>query len=172
MRRTVLLVVAAVVSLFVGVFTADAVFAQTAAQAPAMTPLSGRYQLVVVPGHPGSPFLVDTASGCLWHQVQDEKTKRTTFIEVDVENLHWSYSSGAQTLLAARIDAAQITDEQKRTLKQDLQKTGCGSFNVVLAPTAQPQAGGADVPKSITPAAPKANTPKEMPKQETPKSKK
>ena len=130
--------------------------AQTPPTAQTAPQTAGRYQLVVIPGHPGSQFLLDSTTGCVWHQVQDEKTRRTSFIEVDVENLHWSYSSGAQTLLAARIDAAQITDEQKRALKQDLQKTGCGSFNVVLAPASQPQAGGTSEPKPIVPETPKA----------------
>lgn len=153
MRQTLL-------ALFLWLIFPAALFAQT----PTTAQTAGRYQLVVIPDHPGSPFLLDSATGCVWHRVQDEKTKRTTFIEVDVENLHWSYSSGAQTLLAARIDASQITNEQKRALKQDLQKTGCGSFNVVLAPPPQPQAGGADAPKD----APKA----EEPKKDAPKQKK
>jgi hypothetical protein len=93
-------------------------FAQTPTTAQTAPQTAGRYQLVMVPGHAGSPFLLDSATGCLWHQVQDEKTKRTTFIEVDVENLHWSYSSGAQTLLAARIDASSLTDEQMRQLQR------------------------------------------------------
>lgn len=143
-------------------------FAQTPTTAQTAPQTAGRYQLVVIPDHPGSPFLLDSATGCLWHQVQDEKTKRTSFTEVDVENLHWSYSSGAQTLLAARIDGSQITDEQKRTLKQDLHKTGCGSFNVVLAPAPQPQAGGAPAPKDAPKAAPKA----EEPKKDAPREKK
>ena len=106
-----------------------AAFAETAS-----TPQTGRFQLVVVPGHPGSPFLLDTTTGCAWHLIQDEKTKRSTFIEMDVENLHWSWGSGAQQLLASRVDGSNLTDEQKRTLKQDLQKTGCGISNVVLTP--------------------------------------
>lgn len=156
MRHTLLV-------LFIGLIFPAALFAQTPTTAQTAPQTAGRYQLIVIPDHAGSPFLLDSATGCLWHRVQDEKTKRTTFIEVDVENLHWSYSSGAQTLLAARIDASQITDEQKRALKQDLQKTGCGSFNVVLAPPPQPQAGGAPAPKE---------TPKTTPKQDAPKEKK
>jgi hypothetical protein len=108
-------------------------FAQSAV-APGGSPQPGRFQLVVVPGHAGSPFMLDTATGCAWHLIQDEKTKRSTFIEVDVENLHWSWGSGAQQLLASRVDGSNLTDEQKRTLKQDLQKTGCGLSNVVLTP--------------------------------------
>ena len=58
-----------------------------------------------------------------------------TFVEVDVENLHWSYGSGAQQLLAERIDASNLTDEQKTGLKGELRKTGCGlSSNLVLIP--------------------------------------
>jgi hypothetical protein len=149
--------------LLIGLISPAALYAQTPTTAQTAPQTAGRYQLVLVPGHPGSPFLLDSATGCMWHQVQDEKTKRTSFTEVDVENLHWSYSSGAQTLLAARIDASSITDEQKRALKQDLQKTGCGNFNVVLAPAPPPQAGGAPAPKA---------TPKDTPKQESPKEKK
>lgn len=153
MRRTVLI-------LFMSLIFTGTLHAQTPTTAQTVPQTAGRYQLVVIPGHPGSPFLIDSATGCLWHQVQDEKTKRTSFTEVDVENLHWSYSSGAQTLLAARIDGAQVADEQKRTLKQDLQKTGCGSFNVVLAPASQAQAG--EAPKAV----PKAEEPKkDIPKQ-------
>ena len=95
---------------------------------------SGRFQLVVVPGHSGSPFLLDTSTGCIWHQVQNDQTKRTTFVEVDVENLHWSWGSGAQQILASRVDGSNLTDDQKRILKESLQKTGCGLSNVVLTP--------------------------------------
>jgi hypothetical protein len=99
---------------------------------PPATP--GRFELVVVPNHPGSPFLLDTGTGCLWHQVQHQDTKRTFFIEVDVENLHWSWGSGAQGALANRIDASNLTTEQKNALKENLQKTSCGLSNVVLTP--------------------------------------
>ena len=127
-------------------------YAQTASPAPGPAPQPGRYQLVVVPGHSGSPFMVDTATGCAWHLVQDEKTKRSTFIEMDVENLHWSWGSGAQSMLAARVDGSDLTAEQKQTLKQDLQKTGCGVSHVVLTPGA---------PASTEPAkAPAADKPK------------
>ena len=127
-------------------------YAQTTPPAPSPSPQPGRYQLVVVPGHPGSPFMLDTASGCAWHLVQDEKTKRSTFIEMDVENLHWSWGSGAQSMLAARVDGSNLTDEQKQTLKQDLQKTGCGVSHVVLTPgapaaTEPAKAPAADEPK-------------------------
>jgi len=94
----------------------------------------GRYQLVVVPTHDGSPFLLDTVTGCIWHQVQDKDTKRTTFVEVDVTNLHWSWGSGAQSILASRIDTSSLEDKQKKLLKEGLQKTACGLSNVVLTP--------------------------------------
>ena len=164
MRHTLLV-------LFMWLIFPASLFAQTPTPAQTAPQTAGRYQLVVIPDHPGSPFLLDSATGCVWHRVQDEKTNRTTFIEVDVENLHWSYSSGAQTLLAARIDASQITDEQKRALKQDLQKTGCGSFNVVLAPASQAQGSGASAPKPISPEAPKAVPKSEEPKKDAPKQK-
>jgi hypothetical protein len=99
----------------------------------------GRFQLIAVPGHPGSPFLLDTVTGCLWPQVQQPETKRTIFIEIDVENLHWSWGRGSLQLLASRIDAAMgVNDQQKRALKESLQKTACGSTNVVLTPGAAP----------------------------------
>lgn len=140
--------------LLVSLLSAGMAFAQTPST-PGAAPPVGRFQLVVVPGHPANPFMVDTATGCLWHAVQDEKTKRTSFTEVDVENLHWSYSSGAQTVIAARIDASQMTGEQKTALKQNLQKTSCGLFNVTLAPgPAQPSAQAPEI-KPITPPEPK-----------------
>jgi len=66
--------------------------------------------------------------------VQNEKTMRPTFIEADVENLHWGWGSGAQQILAAQIDSLNHTEDQKRILKQNLQKTECGQFNVTLSP--------------------------------------
>lgn len=118
----------------------QAAYADTAASPAGSSPQVGRFQIVVVPGHAGSPFMLDTATGCAWHLIQDEKTKRSTFIEMDVENLHWSWGSGAQSMLAARVDASNLTAEQKQTLKQDLQKTGCGISNVVLTPGTAPAA--------------------------------
>ncbi len=108
---------------------------------------NGRFQLMAIPGHPGSPFLLDSATGCIWHQVHSDETKRTTFVEVDVENLHWSWGSGAQQVLAARVDGATIPDDQKRLLKDGLQKTACGISNVVLTPGGQSATGQTPVPK-------------------------
>lgn len=103
---------------------------------------TGRFQLIVVPGDAGGPYLLDTASGCLWHQVQHPETKRPIFVEIDVENLHWSWGSGAQTILASRVDASKLTDEQKQAMKEGLVKTACGLSSVVLTPgPAQPGAG-------------------------------
>lgn len=124
---------------------------------PAGAPHSGRYQLVVVSGHPGSPFLVDTTTGCVWHLVQHPETKRSTFIEVDVENLHWSWGTGSQQLLAARVDSSNLTDDQKRALKQEVQKTGCGVSPVVLTPTmTETPRPAAEPPKAPEPARPTA----------------
>src|SRR3989337_97250 len=130
-------------------------FAQAAAPVPGVPPTPGRYQLIVVPGHSGSPFLIDTATGCIWHLIQHQETKRSTFIEVDVENLHWSWGSGAQQLLASRIDASPLPEEPKRALKQDLQKTGCGLANVVLAPGPSPAAGASPAPAPSQPPRPR-----------------
>jgi hypothetical protein len=116
------------------------------------SPYAGRFQLVVVPGHSGSPFLLDTATGCLWHQIQHQETKRTTFVEIDVENLHWSWGSGSQQLLASRIDGAgSLNDQQKRMLKESLQKTACGLSNVVLTPGPPPGQAPAQTPPASQP---------------------
>jgi hypothetical protein len=140
---------------------------QTAApSAPTLTG-EGRYQLVVVSGHPGSPFLLDTSTGCIWHIIRNEETKRSTFIEVDVENLHWSWGSGAQQTLAARIDGSNLTDEQKRLLKQDLARTGCGLSNVVLTPTPGTRPAtpgtGQQPPAGPQPAPPASGQPRPRP---------
>jgi hypothetical protein len=129
-----------------------AALAQASVSAPVAFPPPGRYQLVVVPSHSGSPFLLDTLTGCVWHIVQNPETRRSTFVEVDVENLHWSWGSGAQQLLASRIDSSNLTDEQKRALKQELQRSGCGFSNVVLTPSPVPTTGPA--PPASTPTAP------------------
>ena len=131
------------------------VFAQAATSPGEAGPQVGRFQLVVVPGHSGSPFLVDTTTGCVWHLIQNPESKRSTFIEMDVENLHWSWGSGAQQLLASRIDASPLPEEQKRALKQDLQKTGCGLANVVLTPGPSPAAGGSPAPAPSQPPRPR-----------------
>ncbi len=143
--------------LMVSLMSAGMAFAQTPS-APGAAPQAGRFQLMVVPGHPANPFMIDTATGCLWHAIQDEKTKRFSFTEVDVENLHWSYASGAQTLIASRIDASTLADDQKTALKQNLQKTSCGLFNVTLAPGPAQQSEQAPEKKPITP--PESKKPK------------
>lgn len=124
------------------------VFAEESiAPTPGPASSAGRYQLVVVPGQAGNPFLIDTSNGCVWHIFLDEKTRRSTFVEVDVENLHWSWGSGAQQILASRVDASNLSDEQKRGLKQDLQRTACGLSHLVLTPGA-PQRTGQTPPES------------------------
>ena len=107
---------------------------ESAPQSPGSSQSAGRYQLVTM-GTSASTFLIDTSNGCVWHLVQNEKTKRPTFIEADVENLHWGWGSGAQQILAAQIEALN-KEEQKIILKQKLQKTECGQFNVTLSPDA------------------------------------
>ena len=107
---------------------------ESAPQSPGSSQSAGRYQLVTM-GTSASTFLIDTSNGCIWHLVQNEKTKRPTFIEADVENLHWGWGSGAQQILAAQIEALN-KEEQKIILKQKLQKTECGQFNVTLSPDA------------------------------------
>ena len=57
----------------------------------------GRFQVVSIStGQQAGVFLVDTATGCTWQLGANPETKRLTFIEMDVENLHWSWGSGAQ----------------------------------------------------------------------------
>jgi len=146
------------------VWTACARSAETAVQKDAIAkadasahpsapvvPSSGRYQLVVVPGQAIGPFLIDTATGCVWNYVANEKTKRPTFIEADVENLHWGWGSGAQQILAAQIESLNYPEEQKRTLKQNLQRTECGQFNVTVSPESGRKA---EQPPESTPASP------------------
>ena len=149
MHRLSLIGLSVAAGVLIGTMTAQAVGAESPPQTAGTYP-TGRFQLVVVSGHPGSPFLVDTTTGCVWHVIQDEKTKRSTFIEMDVENLHWSWGSGAQQLLASKVDASNLNDEQKRGLKQDIQKTGCGS--VVWAPgQGQGQVRPPESPELVTP---------------------
>ena len=113
-------------------------------------PPTGRYQLVVAAGIPGSPFLVDTTTGCVWSAIQDQESKRTAFIEVEVQNLHWSL--GSQALLAQRIDGStELNPDQKRALKGELERTRCGQFSVLLSPE---QAGGGRPGETKTPPGP------------------
>ena len=96
----------------------------------------GRFQLVSVSAEQGGVFLIDTATGCAWQLASSGETRRSTFVETDVENLHWSWGSGAQQKLAEKIDELKLSDEQKRVLKQQLNKTACGLTPVVLIPSA------------------------------------
>jgi hypothetical protein len=96
----------------------------------------GRFQLLSVSaGQQAGVFLVDTATGCTWQLGANPDSKRLTFIEMDVENLHWSWGSGAQQKLAQKIDESKLPDDQKMQLKQELQKTACGWAPVVLTPS-------------------------------------
>lgn len=115
---------------------------------PLLAPVVGRYQLIVVPGHSASPFLLDTVTGCVWQQGQSQETKRTVFLEADVENLHWSWGGGTQQILSSRVENSSFTDDQKRLWKESLQKTSCGSTNVVLTPG---QLSGPVAPKASPP---------------------
>lgn len=111
-----------------------------ASSAPAAPVPVGRFQLVSVSaGQQAGVFLLDTATGCTWQLGSNPETKRLTFIEMDVENLHWSWGSGAQQKLAQKIDEARLPEEQKNLLKQELVKTACGWTPVVLTPS-QPTA--------------------------------
>jgi hypothetical protein len=95
----------------------------------------GRFQLVSVSaGQQAGVFLVDTATGCTWQLASSPDTKRLTFVEMDVENLHWSWGSGAQQKLGQKIDESSLSNDQKRALKQELAKTACGWTPVVLSP--------------------------------------
>jgi hypothetical protein len=108
----------------------DAATAQSTA-----TPV-GRFQLVSVSaGQQAGVFLLDTATGCAWQLGANPDTKRLTFIEMDVENLHWSWGSGAQQKLAQKIDESKLSEDQKTQLKQELNKTACGWTPVVLTPS-------------------------------------
>jgi len=96
----------------------------------------GRFQLVSVSsGQQASAFLLDTVSGCTWQLGSNPKTKRLTFIEMDIENLHWSWGSGAQQKLAKKIEESKLSEEQQRMLKRELKKTACGWTPIVLTPT-------------------------------------
>jgi hypothetical protein len=96
----------------------------------------GRFQLVsVAAGQQAGVFLLDTATGCTWQLGANPDTKRLTFIEMDVENLHWSWGSGAQQKLVQKIDESRLPEEQKTLLKQELNKTACGWTPGVLTPS-------------------------------------
>ena len=124
--------------LVIAVLVALVIPAAASAQQVVMPP-PGRYQLVVASAVPGSPFLVDTTTGCVWSAIQDQENRRTAFIEVEVQNLHWSL--GSQALLSQRIDSSpELNADQKRALKGELERTRCGQFSVLLSPE---QAGGA-----------------------------
>jgi len=96
----------------------------------------GRFQLVSVSsGQQAGAFLLDTVSGCTWQLGSNPETKRLTFIEMDIENLHWSWGSGAQQKLAKKIEESKLSEEQQRMLKRELKKTACGWTPIVLTPT-------------------------------------
>jgi len=105
---------------------------------PAQAPV-GRYQLVSVSAaQQAGVFLVDTATGCTWQLGRNQETNRLTFVEMDVENLHWSWGSGAQQKLAQKIDETKLPTDQKTLLKQEVSKTACGIAPVVLTPPSPP----------------------------------
>ena len=117
------------------------------AAAPSTPVPVGRFQLVSVSaGQQAGVFLLDTATGCTWQLGANPDTKRLTFIEIDVENLHWSWGSGAQQKLAQKIDESRLPDDQKTLLKQELNNTACGWTPVVLTPLS---AGPAAKPEVI-----------------------
>jgi hypothetical protein len=108
----------------------------------------GRFQLVSVStGQQTGVFLLDTATGCTWQLGANPDTKRLSFIEMDVENLHWSWGSGAQQRLAQKIDETKLPEEQKTLLKQELNKTACGWTPVMLPPSS---AGAAVRPEATS----------------------
>ena len=101
----------------------------------------GRFQLVSVSaGQQAGVFLIDTVSGCTWQLASKPETKRLTFVEMDIENLHWSWGSGAQQKLAQKIEESKLSGEQKRVLKQQLTRTACGWTPGVLTPGPTPKA--------------------------------
>jgi hypothetical protein len=102
----------------------------------------GRFQLVALAaGQQAGVFLLDTATGCTWQLGANPDTKRLTFIEVDVENLHWSWGSGSQQKLVEKIDESRLPEDQKAALKQELQKTACGWTPSVAPPASTGPAG-------------------------------
>jgi len=119
-----------IVTLFI-----PAVPGMTLGQSAQSQPPVGRFQIVSVSaGQQAGVFLVDTASGCTWQLGRNQETNRLTFVEMDVENLHWSWGSGAQHKLADKIDQAKLPSDQKTLLKQELNRTACGWTPVVLTP--------------------------------------
>ena len=95
----------------------------------------GRFQLVSVSaGQQAGVFLIDSHSGCTWQLSSNSDTNRLSFVEMDVENLHWSFGSGAQQRLAQKIDESNLPADQKRLIKQELNKTSCGVTPIVLTP--------------------------------------
>jgi len=106
---------------------------------PTQPPPAGRYQLVSVSaGQQAGVFLVDSATGCTWQLGRNQETNRLTFVEMDIENLHWSWGSGAQQKLAQKIDETKLPTDQKTLLKQEVSKTACGIAPVVLTPPSPP----------------------------------
>jgi hypothetical protein len=96
----------------------------------------GRFQLVSISaGQQAGVFLIDTHSGCTWQLASSPETNRLSFIEMDIENLHWSWGSGAQQKLAQKIDEAKLPDDQQRLLKQELTKMACGWTPIALTPS-------------------------------------
>jgi hypothetical protein len=96
----------------------------------------GRFQLVSVSaGQQAGVFLIDTHSGCTWQLASSSETNRLSFIEMDIENLHWSWGSGAQQKLAQKVDETKMPADQQRALKQELTKTACGWSPIVLTPS-------------------------------------
>ena len=95
----------------------------------------GRFQLVSVSaGQQAGVFLLDTITGCTWQLAHNDKTKRLTFVEMDVENLHWSWGSGAQDEITKKIESSKLDTEKKSLLKQELRKTACGWTPIVITP--------------------------------------
>ena len=109
---------------------------EAAAQTPTPGVNVGRFQLVSVSaGQQAGVFLIDTHSGCTWQLASSPEANRLSFIEMDIENLHWSWGSGAQQKLAQKIDESKLPDDQQRLLKQELTKTACGWSPIVLTPS-------------------------------------
>ena len=95
----------------------------------------GRFQLVSVSaGQQAGVFLLDTISGCTWQLARNDNSKRMTFVEMDIENLHWSWGSGAQDAIVKKIDGAKLDKDKKSLLKKELRKTACGWTPVVVTP--------------------------------------